>query len=138
VKLCRSLNQSPDLGSVSSVERQPPKPTLALATGLHSTSSASCDKDGHGNGGQLTRRCSKCGSEKQLDQFHKKAARWDSRCKACVSKSKKARYRLKVKAKAYEESYTCVVKQQASEAVIIDFSVVLAESIQGLIDEGKI
>lgn len=34
--------------------------------------------------------CTGCGKEKNLENFHKKGSRHDSRCKVCVSKNKKA------------------------------------------------
>jgi hypothetical protein len=59
-----------------------------------------------------------------------------------MSKIKKLLYRERVKARlaarASENQYASIISGRAGETAIEGFSSVVAESIQGLMDEGKI
>jgi hypothetical protein len=70
--------------------------------------------------------------------FYSKGNRWDSSCKACISKTKKARRKLKLKrASNCEGKYAVIVEGHPGIAAIQGFGAVFAESVRGLIDAGR-
>jgi hypothetical protein len=91
---------------------------------------------------ELVRKCTKCFRTKAIEDFYKKGNRRDSICKDCVSKLKRASYRANTKREEKvildAGQFSAAVIGKPNRSIIDSFSAVLVESIQGLIDEGKI
>jgi len=86
--------------------------------------------------------CAKCKQQKLIDDFYKKGTRRDSCCKACVSKVKKTRYQKRKRsqngARAHADLYSAKLTGEITATSLDAFGSVIAESIRGLMDEGKI